>query len=43
MFIKSSNIERYFNNDTISESDFVREAETGDLLLFETDNFAAMM
>lgn len=33
----------YIKNDTILEEDFLNIAESGDILLFSTDNFAAKM
>ena len=36
-------MDKYFNDDTISEEDFIKEVQTGDIVLFETDNFSAKL
>ncbi|KRX02643.1 hypothetical protein PPERSA_11983 [Pseudocohnilembus persalinus] len=34
---------KYYENDSLTESQFKEEAETGDIILFETDNFGSRM
>lgn len=38
---KLKTIERYFGTDFMTEDDFLKTVETGDVLLFETDHYMA--
>lgn len=41
--LKTANRFFYSHKDVLTERDFIKEAETGDILLFYTENFSAKL